>query len=118
MRWQAFTVIYLLGGAACSAPSSCGSTVKVPSHDGAAGGGSSATSVGSAAVADRIAGADSSQAIGPLAPALGAPGVWEEVTSPDMDPALFRQGNVFGIGNVVVDPARPAHMYVGGYGSI
>jgi photosystem II stability/assembly factor-like uncharacterized protein len=50
--------------------------------------------------------------------ATGTPGVWEEVTSPEMPPELFRRADTFGIGNVVVDPARPAHLYVGGYGSI
>jgi hypothetical protein len=49
-------------------------------------------------------------------PATGEPGVWEEVTSPEMDPTLFSDG--FGIGNIVTDPARPTDMYAGGYGSI
>ena len=51
-----------------------------------------------------------------LTPAQGTPGVWEEVTSPDMDPMLFSDG--FGIGNIVTDPARPTDIYAGGYGSI
>jgi hypothetical protein len=50
-------------------------------------------------------------------PAMGTPGVWEEVTSDKMDPKLFSDGN-FGIGNVVADPARPTDVYAGGYGSI
>lgn len=54
---------------------------------------------------------------GALLPALGTPGVWEEVTSPNMDPKLFGEGN-FGIGSIVTDPARPTDLYVGGYGSI
>lgn len=51
-------------------------------------------------------------------PAMGTPGVWEDVTSPDMDPALFTGSSGFGVGNIVTDPARPTDMYVGGYGSI
>ncbi len=53
-----------------------------------------------------------------LTPALGTPGVWENVTSKDMDPALFTGPGGFGVGNIVTDPARPTDMYVGGYGSI
>ncbi len=53
-----------------------------------------------------------------LTPALGTPGVWENVTSKDMDPALFTGPGGFGVGNIVTDPARPMDMYVGGYGSI
>jgi hypothetical protein len=53
-----------------------------------------------------------------LPPAVGTPGVWENVTSPEMDPALFSGANAFGVGNIVVDPARPSDLYVGGYGSI
>jgi hypothetical protein len=53
-----------------------------------------------------------------LPPAQGKPGEWENVSSPDMDPALFSGQNAFGVGNVVVDPARPSDLYVGGYGSI
>ncbi|MEI9952528.1 MAG: hypothetical protein WDO74_26995 [Pseudomonadota bacterium] len=49
---------------------------------------------------------------GDLAPALGTPGVWEEVTAPDMV-----MGD-FGMGSIVVDPARPTDVYIGGYGSI
>ena len=51
-------------------------------------------------------------------PATGTPGVWEDVTSKDMDPALFTGASGFGVGNIVTDPARPTDMYVGGYGSI
>lgn len=50
-------------------------------------------------------------------PALGTPGVWEDVTSSEMDPDLFTDGE-FGIGNIVTDPARPTDLYAGGYGSI
>jgi len=51
-------------------------------------------------------------------PALGTPGVWEDVTSPEMDPALFTPPSGFGVGNIRVDPARPTDLYAGGYGSI
>jgi hypothetical protein len=50
-------------------------------------------------------------------PAKGTPGVWEDVTSDVMDPGMF-QGDSFGAGNIVTDPARPTDMYVGGYGAI
>jgi hypothetical protein len=53
-----------------------------------------------------------------LPPATGTPGVWERVTPADADPALFTGSSGFGLGNIVTDPARPAEMYVGGYGSI
>ena len=63
-------------------------------------------------------GSDASPAdAGKPPPALGTPGVWQEVTSPNMDPDLFTGGE-FGIGSIVTDPARPTEMYVGGYGSI
>ncbi|HVW30342.1 MAG TPA: hypothetical protein VHC69_33520 [Polyangiaceae bacterium] len=51
-------------------------------------------------------------------PAKGTPGVWEDVTSPEMDPSLFTGSSGFGVGNIVTDPARPTDIYVGGYGSI
>ncbi|MES1182195.1 MAG: sialidase family protein [Myxococcales bacterium] len=54
----------------------------------------------------------------PLTPAQGTPGVWENVTSSEMDPALFTGNSGFGVGNIVTDPARPTDLYVGGYGSI
>jgi len=53
-----------------------------------------------------------------LVPALGTPGVWENVTSPEMPASLFTGPSGFGVGNIVVDPARPSDLYVGGYGSI
>jgi hypothetical protein len=53
-----------------------------------------------------------------LPPATGTPGVWEDVTSPDMPASLFTGANGFGVGNIVTDPARPSDLYVGGYGSI
>ncbi len=78
---------------------------------GGAGNGESGASTGGAA------GAPTAGAAGAPPPAQGTPGVWEEVTSPEMDPKLFTGGN-FGIGNVVTDPARPTDLYVGGYGSL
>jgi hypothetical protein len=54
----------------------------------------------------------------PTPPAMGTPGVWEDVTSPDMDPSLFTGPGGFGVGNIVTDPARPTDIYAGGYGSI
>jgi photosystem II stability/assembly factor-like uncharacterized protein len=53
-----------------------------------------------------------------LPPATGTPGVWEEVTSPEMPASLFMGSGGFGVGNIRVDPARPSDLYVGGYGSI
>ena len=47
-----------------------------------------------------------------------ARGVWENVTSPEMPASLFKGLDGFGVGNIVVDPARPSDLYVGGYGSI
>ena len=62
-------------------------------------------------------GLETSGAPAPLPRALGTPGVWEKVTSPNMDAKLFANPN-FGIGSIVTDPARPTDLYVGGYGSI
>jgi hypothetical protein len=53
-----------------------------------------------------------------LKPATGTPGVWENVTSPEMPASLFTGPGGFGVGNIVTDPARPSDLYVGGYGSI
>ena len=53
-----------------------------------------------------------------IPPATGAPGKWENVTSPDMDPALFTGSSGFGVGNIVQHPHRPTDMFVGGYGSL
>jgi BNR/Asp-box repeat len=53
-----------------------------------------------------------------LTPAAGTPGVWEDVTSPEMPASLFTGASGFGVGNIVVDPSRPSDLYVGGYGSI
>lgn len=50
-------------------------------------------------------------------PAEGTPGVWEDVTSDVMDREMF-SGDGFGAGNIVVDPARPTDLYLGGYGPI
>jgi hypothetical protein len=54
----------------------------------------------------------SSQSSVPLEPAKGTPGVWESVLSTD------KFTEEFGFGNVVVDPARPSDLYVGGYGEL
>jgi hypothetical protein len=51
-------------------------------------------------------------------PAKGTPGVWENVTSPDMPASLFTGSSGFGVGNIVTDPARPGDLYAGGYGSL
>ncbi|HEX2583563.1 MAG TPA: hypothetical protein VHL14_00405 [Steroidobacteraceae bacterium] len=48
-------------------------------------------------------------------PSSGQVGVWEEVTPPDVDPALINNG-AFGLGSIVVDPVHRTDMYVGGYG--
>lgn len=53
-----------------------------------------------------------------LVPPTGAPGVWENVTSPAMPEAAFTGPDGFGVGNIVVDPVRPSDLYVGGYGAI
>jgi hypothetical protein len=55
---------------------------------------------------------------GALPPAVGTPGVWEDVTSPEMPASLFTGASGFGVGNIRVDPARASDLYVGGYGSI
>src|SRR5205085_1443256 len=52
-----------------------------------------------------------------LPPATGTPGKWENVSPPNWTSFVDPPG-AFGMGNIVVDPARPMDMYVGGYGSI
>ena len=52
-----------------------------------------------------------------LPPATGTPGKWENVSPPNWTSFVDPPG-AFGMGNIVVDPARPTDMYVGGYGSI
>lgn len=91
------------GGSAVGGASTAGAGVGGATLGGAAGTAGKANA-GSAGVIERP-------------PALGTPGVWEDVTSSEMDPALFT-GNNFGIGNIVTDPARPTDLYAGGYGSI
>jgi photosystem II stability/assembly factor-like uncharacterized protein len=58
---------------------------------------------------------------GPLPPdpcvaaATCPPGVWVNVTPPDMPASVLRPtANVFGPGSIVGDPARPSDLYVGG----
>jgi hypothetical protein len=58
---------------------------------------------------------------GPLPPdpcvaaATCPPGVWVNVTPPDMPASVLRPtANVFGPGSIVGDPARPNDLYVGG----
>src|SRR5260221_8851020 len=58
---------------------------------------------------------------GPLPPdpcvAAGTcpPGVWINVTPPEMPATVLRPtANVFGPGSIVGDPARPSDLYVGG----
>ena len=70
-----------------------------------------------AAPRDGSAGADT----GPLPPnpcvAAGTcpPGVWVNVTPPDLSPAVLRPtANAFGPGSIARDPARPNEIYVGG----
>jgi hypothetical protein len=72
---------------------------------------------GGAGTANAGAGGSGGAVVVERPPALGTPGVWEDVTSSEMDPELFT-GNNFGIGNIVTDPARPTDLYAGGYGSI
>jgi hypothetical protein len=92
-------------------------------------GSSAATTIGgaSATVGGNVGGAGASGAAtasagaggrAPLEPATGTPGVWQEVTPPNADPALFTGASGFGLGSIVTDPARPTDLYVGGYGSI
>jgi hypothetical protein len=79
--------------------------------------GAKSQTVGASADAAAGAGTDAKAEVA-LPPATGTPGVWEDVTSPEMPAALFTGASGFGVGNVVVDPARPSDLYVGGYGSI
>lgn len=81
------------------------------------GGGGGASSGGAPGSAGKANGGAAGAVVVVRPPALGTPGVWEDVTSSEMDPALF-VGNNYGIGNIVADPARPTDLYVGGYGSI
>ena len=82
-------------------------------HDGITANGGATSSGGIPAKGGAASGGKAS-----IPPATGTPGVWENVTSPQMDAALFTGSSGFGVGNIVTDPARPTDMYVGGYGSI
>jgi hypothetical protein len=100
-----------MGGAGSSAAGSTAAGSPGAGNPGAGGSDSSGAGASSAG-APHFAGAG-----GAPPKATGAPGVWEEVTSPEMDPALF-SGSNFGIGSIVADPNHPTDMYVGGYGSL
>ena len=50
--------------------------------------------------------------------APGKIGEWENVTSSEMDPALFSGSNGFGAGSIVTHPGHPSDLYVGGYGAL
>lgn len=70
---------------------------------------------------DAGGGPDVSHDVGPLPPdpcvAAGTcpPGIWIDVTPPDMPASVLRPtANVFGPGSIVGDPARPSDLYVGG----
>lgn len=96
------------GGAGAAASSAGGMGGSAGGVGGSAGGVGGSAGKGNAGAGGGVV----------LPPATGAPGVWEDVTSKDMDPALFTGPGGFGVGNIVTDPARPTDMYVGGYGSI
>lgn len=87
----------------------CGSTTQTP--DGGTG------TAGMMGTAGMVGTMDAGPEVA-LPPAMGTPGVWENVTSPEMPASLFTGASGFGVGNIRVDPARPSDLYVGGYGSI
>jgi hypothetical protein len=102
------------GGSLGAGGSAGGSTGVGGSSAGNAGTGGSESAGGSGATG----GSGASGGSAPLPEAMGTPGVWENVTSSEMDPGLFTGSGGFGIGNIVQDPNRPTDMYAGGYGSI
>jgi photosystem II stability/assembly factor-like uncharacterized protein len=122
MKLNAVAMGCILLNVACSAACSGSSPKNGQGAQAGAGGSSGGTGNASGGMPTAGSGASMGTAgkppIGPLTPAMGTPGVWEEVTSPDMDPALFTGSSTYGVGNIVTDPARPTDMYVGGYGSI
>jgi len=103
------------GGTSAGEPSEGGSSNGGSSNGGSGNGGSGK---GGEVTRAGSGGGGGKPQVGPLTPAKGTPGEWEEVTSPDMDPSYFSGSSAFGAGNIVSDPARPTDMYVGGYGSI
>jgi hypothetical protein len=110
-------------GASSATTSVAGATAGAGAGNAPSGGAGTASvtgGMGGAVVTGGAAGQGDAGAGGAVAlpPALGTPGEWEEVTSDDMDPALFTGPSGFGVGNIVTDPARPTDIYVGGYGSI
>ena len=108
------SLIFAIGVAFSGTSAGCGSS---PASAGASSAGTSSAGTSSAGASSAGASSAGASGTGPLLPAQGTPGVWEEVTSPNMDPELFAGGN-FGVGSIVGDPARPTDLYVGGYGSI
>jgi hypothetical protein len=99
-------------GGTGGAPSSAGDSASGAGDPAAGNGGA-----GSSGAAG-LSGSTSSGGSPLLMPATGTPGVWEEVTPANADPALFTGPSGFGMGSIVTDPARPTDLYVGGYGSI
>ena len=116
MKLKAVGASYLLLNVACSACSS-NNSADSPNGNGAAAG-SGATGSGGSGNGGLSSTAGGKPQVGPLEPAKGTPGVWEEVTSPDMDPTAFSGASAYGVGNIVSDPLHPNDMYVGGYGAI
>ena len=115
------------GGVAGQGPGTAGGTSGAGTGSGGAAAGNSSagnTSAGNTSAGNTSAGNTSAGSAGSLGtagkgggggggmverpPALGTPGVWEDVTSKDMDPELFSDG--FGIGNIVSDPSRPTDL--------
>jgi len=91
-----FAICGMFGGASAACSSDAPSQTSAgagASGAAASAGASSAGASGTAAIAGSA---------GALTPALGTPGVWEEVTSPKMDPKLFSEGN-FGVGSIVTE---------------
>src|SRR5690242_14602861 len=87
------------GGSASSAGSGGSGTAGAPMPMA----GTSASTGGSGGTGTSGAGGKANAGSGgaiDLPPATGEPGVWEDVTSPDMDPALFTGNSGFGVGNI------------------
>ena len=104
------------GGSSSGAPSSAGAGAGAGAGGAKGEGGAAAGGTPTAGTGGIVANGGNTGA--PRPPAMGTVGVWEDVTSNEMDPELFKGDSAFGVGNIVADPARPTDMYVGGYGSI